>query len=149
MFKGIGNICLVVRDIGRAVDFYSQKLGLKGEVWSAEEGIVYIGDIYLYLVRSRRSDSPAVGRTADFIRNPIGIDHLSFEVENIEKTGAELEARGIVFPGPVVTEPDGFRYRGFSDPDGNMLYIIQSPGPPEARTTPPWSHRTATSCWRR
>jgi hypothetical protein len=38
-----------------------------------------------------------------------------------------LEGRGISFPGAIVGGAGEFRYRGFSDPDGNMLYIVQQP----------------------
>lgn len=139
MIQRIGNVCVVVADVRRSVEFYSQVLELDGEIWSQHEGIVHVGDIYLYLVRSQTDESRSVGRTINFASNPIGIDHLSFEVGDIERASTQLQARGVRFPGPIVTEPDGFRYRGFSDPDGNMLYLIQSPpGPPSARELPPW-----------
>lgn len=48
-------------------------------------------------------------------------------MEGIEAATSALEERGVVFLGAVVGEPGAFRHRGFQDPDGNMLYIIQKP----------------------
>ena len=44
---------------------------------------------------------------------------------NIEAAGRDLASRGIRFEHDIVGAPGEFRYRGFKDPEGNMLYIIQ------------------------
>jgi len=124
MLKRLDNIGIAVRDIQRSMAFYTEQLGLAGQAHGTE-GSVQVGDLSLYLFQTQAPDAGAVGRTADYLHDPVGIDHLAFEVEDIARAGAELEAKGIVFAGPVVGDPGQFRYRGFSDPDGNMLYIIQ------------------------
>ena len=60
--------------------------------------------------------------------NPVGLDHLAFEVEDFEAAHRNLEAQDITFIHAVVGEPGGFRYRGFHDPDGNVIYGIEQGG---------------------
>ncbi|MGK2966159.1 MAG: VOC family protein [Tepidiformaceae bacterium] len=127
VLKRLDNIGIAVADIKRAIAFYTGPLGLEGQANDAD-GTVTIGDLSFYVFEtSRKADSPPVGRSVDLYADPVGIDHLSFEVDDIDTAGAELESRGITFGGDIVGAPGEFRYRGFSDPDGNMLYIIQKP----------------------
>jgi catechol 2,3-dioxygenase-like lactoylglutathione lyase family enzyme len=123
MINRLDNIGVAVTDVQRTVDFFREILGLPGEV-SDYGGTVNIGNASLYIFQGQGLTANAA-RTTDLENNPIGIDHLSFEVDDIEQAGAELEAKGVIFPGPIAGEAGEFRYRGFSDPDGNMLYIVQ------------------------
>ena len=123
MLKGLDNIGIVVADAAASIDFYVSKLGFTGEA-QGSEGSVQLGDISLYIFEST-SASRDVGRSTDYYSNPVGLDHLSFEVDDIDAAGAEFESRGVVFDSDTVGDPGTFRYRGFKDPDGNMLYIIQ------------------------
>jgi catechol 2,3-dioxygenase-like lactoylglutathione lyase family enzyme len=123
MLKRLDNIGIAVSDARRALAFYKERLGFEGEV-TGGEGSVTLGDVMLYIFESK-SAIASHARTDDYYNNPPGLDHLAFEVDDIEAAGAELEARGIVFLGGIVGEPGSFRCRGFHDPDGNMLYIIQ------------------------
>ncbi|MCA9830429.1 MAG: VOC family protein [Dehalococcoidia bacterium] len=125
MLKRLDNIGIAVTDARRALEFYTSKLGFQGEVTDGE-GAVSLGDISLYIFESK-SPAPATARTDSYYENPVGLDHLAFEVDDIDAAAAELETRGIAFLGPAVGAPGEFRFRGFHDPDGNMLYIIQKP----------------------
>lgn len=124
MLKRLDNIGIAVRDVRRAVDFYSRVLGLEAQ-GDDNDGSVTIGDLSLYIFRSQSGGE--VGRTADYYHNPVGLDHLAFEVDDLSATGVELERRGVIFAGPEASAGT-LRYRGFTDPDGNMLYIIQRAG---------------------
>lgn len=123
MLKRLDNIGIAVRNARTSLAFYIEKLGFEGEVTNGE-GSARLGDVSLYIFESK---SQALGdtRTESYYGNPRGIDHLAFEVDDIDAEGADLESRGIVFLGATVGEPGEFRYRGFHDPDGNMVYIIQ------------------------
>jgi glyoxylase I family protein len=123
MLKRLDNVGIAVRDARRSLAFYTAVLGFEGEVTDGEGG-VRLGDVSLYIFESKSGVGPAP-RTEDYYANPFGLDHLAFEVDNIEDAGAELERRGVTFLHSVVGDPGSFRYRGFHDPDGNMLYIIQ------------------------
>lgn len=123
MFKRLDNIGVAVRNARTSLAFYIETLGFEGEVTDGE-GSVRLGDVALYIFESK-SQSPGDTRTESYYGNPRGLDHLAFEVDEIDVAAAQLEARGIEFLGATVGEPGEFRYRGFHDPDGNMLYIIQ------------------------
>lgn len=123
MLKRLDNIGIAVSNARRSLEFYTTKLGFQGEVTDGE-GSASLGDISLYIFESKSSTPPHM-RTDSYYGNPVGLDHLSFEVENIDAAAAELESRGIAFLGPTVGAVGEFRYRGFHDPDGNMVYIIQ------------------------
>lgn len=127
MIKRLDNVGVAVRDIRRAMAFYTQVLGLEGQPGETD-GYVSVGDVSLYLFQTRSPESGAGQRTIDLYNDPVGLDHIAFEVDDLDRAVAELEAKGITFPGLAVGEPGEFRYRGFSDPDGNMLYIVQKAG---------------------
>lgn len=126
MLRRLDNVGIAVRDVKRVVDFYVTKLGFQGEA-GASDASIRLGDVSLYVFRTESTEAAGPRRTIDLSRNPAGIDHLAFQVDDVEAASRELEARGIVFPGPIVGAPGEFRYRGFADPEGNMLYVIQRP----------------------
>jgi glyoxylase I family protein len=125
MLKRLDNIGIAVTNAEASIDFFVNTLGFEGEA-QGSEGSVRLGDIALYIFESG-SAATDVQRTTDYYNNPVGLDHLAFEVDDLEATCAELEGRGLVFDGAIVGEAGEFRYRGFKDPDGNMLYVIQHP----------------------
>ena len=126
MIKRLDNIGVAVKDVQRAVAFYREKLGLEANAWSDDAGGVQIGDVSLFIFRTNASN--AVGRTPEFSGNPVGIDHLAFEVDDLDRAIADLEGRGVVFVHDTVGEKGQFRYRGAQDPDGNMVFVIEKPG---------------------
>jgi catechol 2,3-dioxygenase-like lactoylglutathione lyase family enzyme len=126
MLKRLDNVGIAVRDIRRAVAFYTEILGFVGQA-DESDGLVTLGDVSPYLFQTRAPEAAAPQRTTDLYNNPPGIDHVAFEVDDIEQAARQLEAAGVFFPGPAVGEPGAFRYRGYADPDGTMLYIVQKP----------------------
>jgi len=125
MIKRLDNIGVAVTDVRRAVGFYREKLGLEGEAWSDDGGNVKIGDVSLFIFRTNKSN--AVGRTPTFADNPVGVDHLAFEVDDLDQAISEMEGKGVVFVHDIVGEKGKFRYRGTQDPDGNMVFVIEKP----------------------
>lgn len=128
MLKRVDNMGIAVSDVKQAIEFYNGKLGL-ALARPFQEGqtsfSVSLGDISFWVFQTQNKD--ALKRNYDFPNNPVGVDHIAIEVDDIEVADRELATRGIVFMGPIVGPPGAFRYRGFPDPDGNMLYIIQRP----------------------
>ncbi len=124
MLKRLDNIGVAVRDLARAHGFYIGVLGM--EAPPLQEGAsgfsASLGDVALYVFATDGAGEP--GRSADLEHNPPGIDHLAFEVEDYEAAQRDLESRGVSFVHDSVGEPGGFQYRGFEDPEGNMIYII-------------------------
>ena len=128
MLKRLDNVGVAVSDLAAAHAFYTDVLGFEsGALDESAEGFsARLGDISLYVFRTDGGGEH--GRDAGMEHNPPGIDHLAFEVEDFEAAQSTLESRGVSFVHDVVGEPDGFRYRGFQDPEGNMIYVIHKGG---------------------
>lgn len=128
MLKRLDNIGVAVTDLARAHDFYTRVLGMAAPPLAegAEGFSPSLGDVALYVFKTEATGDP--GRGAEMTANPVGIDHLAFEVEDYEAAQRDLESRGVSFVHDSVGEPGGFQYRGFQDPDGNMIYVIHQGG---------------------
>ena len=113
---------LPAEDIDRARTFYLDVLGLEvSEVSSGREFFIHSGSGTKVLVYERP-------RTV--------AEHtvLSFEVDDVHATVAELRSRGVLFeeydlPGLVTTDavaeyPDSWG-AWFTDPEGNIVNIVQ------------------------
>lgn len=123
----IDNIGVAVSNVGAALDFFSNVLGLETATDDWGGGSVQIGNAWLYVFEGDSNAPRSAVRGVDLPANAVGIDHIALEVDDIEQAGRELEGKGVVFPGEITGEPGEFRYRGFQGPDGIMLYIIQQP----------------------
>jgi len=87
---------------------------------------VQIGDRYLHVFETTGHVVPA-SRSADLTSNPAGIDHISFSVDSVDGEFARISENGVVFDGePVSVEAWGIRLAGFSDPEGNRYYLVES-----------------------
>jgi catechol 2,3-dioxygenase-like lactoylglutathione lyase family enzyme len=111
----LGQIGLSVADIGRAVAFYRDVLGLKLVLESPHAGIFDCGGIRLVL------GSPAVQQESS-------ASTLYFKVDDIEQAARTLESRGLAFerqPHLVARMPDHELWMAFfRDPDGNALALM-------------------------
>jgi catechol 2,3-dioxygenase-like lactoylglutathione lyase family enzyme len=113
-----GNATVFVTDLDRAVDFYTNALGLRlgfraGNHWAQieTEGLV----IGLHPVEGGWGPAPG---TAGSVQIGLQVDAPLDAVVN------ELESRGVVFDGPIVDD-DPMRLAFFRDPDGNSLYLAE------------------------
>ncbi len=127
MLKGIDNVGVAVKNLARAVAFY-EKLGFtKGYDYEADvKGCTMnAGSAVLFLFQTKQANPPAVNREPTLAQNPPGIDHISFLVEDVNQTYAELKAKGVEFLGEPADQDWGARLVGLKDPDGNNLYFLQ------------------------
>lgn len=127
MLKGIDNIGIAVTDLTRSIAFY-EKLGFaKGQDYEADvKGCTMTGgSAVLFLFRTKQPNPQAVKREPTLAQNPLGLDHISFAVEDLNKMYAELKAKGVAFLGEPADQDWGARLVGFKDPDGNNLYLLQ------------------------
>ncbi len=98
MVKKVSHIAVAVPDIAEAAKFYEQHLGLKMtgvEVVPTNKvkaGFIPVGDTRIELVQPSSPDSPV----AKFIekRGP-GLQHLCFEVDDIDAEVERLKAAGV------------------------------------------------------
>ncbi len=112
------------RDAARARAFYEGQLGLQ-----------FISDDQFALVMKSGEVTIRIARVPEYTPYPFTV--LGWEVADIEKTCAALEAKGIKFErfpfmsphGAAIWEaPGGARVAWFKDPDGNLLSLSQYSG---------------------
>ena len=124
MVQGIDNIGICTTDVERSVAFY-QRLGFS-EAYRNDRGVlVAAGAAHLFIFATRQSDPPPVGRELGLFGNPLGIDHISFAVANVDAMYATLHAPGLVLGRTAERHTSSARMVGLKDPDGNNLYLLQ------------------------
>lgn len=124
MLKAIHHIAIICSNYELSKNFYINALGLTviQEVYR-EERRSYKLDLALnghYVIElfSFPDPPPRTGRP-----EACGLRHLAFLVENIEKSIAELNARGIITEPIRVDEYTGKKFTFFEDPDGLPLEL--------------------------
>jgi len=124
----IDNIGIAVRDVRAAAEFWRARVGLA--VTESFDGAppsiaVTIGDQYLYVFESAGAGTPR--HEPSLGENPLGIDHVSFTVGDVDEECARLTAAGVAFDAePASVEAWGIRLAPFRDPEGNLFYLVQS-----------------------
>jgi catechol 2,3-dioxygenase-like lactoylglutathione lyase family enzyme len=119
MFRS-GNVTIYVTNMDRAVQFYSETLGLKlayrfGDHWASVEcGKGLTIGLHPTNEPMRADPGPIKGRTA------IGLE-LEGTMEDAMK---KLGSKGVKFEG-VIDEGKAGRFCHFHDPDGNLLYLAE------------------------
>jgi isopenicillin-N N-acyltransferase-like protein len=122
--KRLDNIDIACTDVEPMVAFYRDVLGLRfrlpyepGQGWA---GFI-AGDVVIYVIEEEATaPHPAPRLTGG--DNPPGLDSIAFEVDDLDEAIAELDGHGVNWAGEIV-ESDWYRYRGFHDPEGNLLYL--------------------------
>jgi catechol 2,3-dioxygenase-like lactoylglutathione lyase family enzyme len=127
MLKGIDNVGIAISDLTRAITFYERLGFTKGDDYETDvKGcIMTAGSAMLFLFQTKQANPQAVKREPTLVQNPPGIDHISFLVEDVNETYAELKARGVEFLSEPADQDWGARLVGLKDPDGNNLYFLQ------------------------
>lgn len=127
MVKGIDNVGIAVTDLARSLTFY-EKLGFsKSYDYEADvKGCsISAGGAVLFLFQTKLANPQAVKREPSLAQNPVGIDHISFVVEDVDAIYKELKAKGVEFQGEPADQDWGARLVGLKDPDGNNLYFLK------------------------
>ena len=124
MIRAVDNIGVCTTDIARLHRFY-QKLGF-AEVYRNERGVlIAAGDCRLFIFATRQKNPPSVARELGLFDNPPGLDHISLEVDDVDRMYSTLKADGCEFAGPPEDQSWGARMARLKDPDGNNLYLLQ------------------------
>ena len=113
--KGADLVYFFVSDMGRAIGFYRDVLGLRllyrtGDDWAQFEA----GPVQLGLHGSGQGEHRPGGT-------------LAFAVDDLDSIRAALAARGISFSPEGGGEGGEPRFVEFTDPDGNVLGLLEYP----------------------
>lgn len=124
MYEGIDNIGVAVEDLDAALQFY-ETVGFETERYSEADAQVTPADgTSLFVFETEGGGT--VARDGELFDNPVGIDHISVLVDDVEETYETLSDAGIEFFMDPTTESDwGLRMAGTRDPSGNVFYFIR------------------------
>ena len=122
MIRGLDNVGIAVRDVGRSVAFY-QALGFAAEDSGPASATLRAGPVVLYLFRT--DGPPAARRSFDLEGNPAGFDHLSFQVADVDAACSRLRELGIAVEREPADYDWGARAACLRDPDGNCIWLLQ------------------------
>lgn len=126
VLKRLDNIDVCCADLGAMVEFYARTLGLpfnlpyeEGQGWAGFQA----GDVVIYLIEVPNVEAPP-RRQPLGASNLGGFDSFAFEVDDLDEAILALDEGGVEWAGEVV-ESEWYRYRGFYDPEGNLLYVTR------------------------
>ena len=121
---GVDFVALQTDDFDRAVDFYANVLGLpQGKQWGDMPGMEFqAGNLTLAVMESK-----AFGR--EF--RP-GSSAVALQVDDVEATRKDLEAKGITFQADTL-DSGVCHMAFFADPDGNPLILHHRYAPKDAK----------------
>ena len=129
--KGISEIVLVVKDVGRAAAFYQEVVGLKVDQ--------RVDENWCWLWAGAPGAPQRIGLTtgplsygAEHIRGPMHFA-LRLEPEELPAAMAHRRAKGIEMEGPVRFEDWDARSIYFDDLDGNRVEFCALPVPQPSR----------------
>ncbi len=122
------NVRLLVKDYRKCFDFYTRKLGLE-PLWDIEdcygafkvadgiEGLaIFLSDYMAPVAGNTDQQQPVGGREKSMI---------SFEVENVDETYGELQAKGVSFINEPIDMPGwGMRVVHLRDPEDNLIELF-------------------------
>ncbi len=123
--RGISEVILVVKDVGRSLAFYRDAVGLRVDDVSNPK--------FVWLWAGEPGREQRVGITAGPLSFGAthcgGPQHFAFGTENarIDELKSALEREGLDVEGPVEFRFWGARSIYFSDPDGNRVEFCGFP----------------------
>ncbi|MDK1022687.1 MAG: VOC family protein [Gammaproteobacteria bacterium] len=109
----IGYVNVFVSDFDRAVDFYSNTLGLKRSLREDSFGYASFEAGPISFAVAATEDPALVGKHTG----------IGFMVADIDATYAELIEKGVEFDMPPTKQPWGGILALMKDPDGNIFYL--------------------------
>ena len=114
-----GSATIYVGDMDRAVEFYTETLGLKlHDRFEHEWAAIDAGAGFLIGLQPARPGGPKPG-------SPGSITVGLFVDQPLENVHEAFFRRGVKFQGPIVND-EVVRLAYFTDPDGNLLYLCET-----------------------
>jgi catechol 2,3-dioxygenase-like lactoylglutathione lyase family enzyme len=136
MIKTIEAIVIMVNDLQKSVEFYTDVLGfsISNKIEMAEIGL---SAVFVEKDGSRiglmNYKGKKIPKRSDIARIKLGEssipinDHLTFSVDNIEDTTTELKGKGVVFNLEPIQLEGGIKVAFFKDPEGVQIELVEHP----------------------
>ena len=121
VFTGIDHPAIAAEDVTALTKWYCDVLGYK--VFAEIDKPIYIIEAPdgTYIEMMPKDDSSRPERA---ICTP-GWSHLALRVSDMDEAMAALDNHGVKWEGAEFTAVGGGRIRNFTDPEGNILQIVQ------------------------
>ena len=120
-FLGIDHPAVAVKDVEKMTQWYCDTLGY--EVFARTDKPVYIiqapDGSFIEVMPEDGSPRPERNTATP------GWSHLALRVSDMDKAIAELDKHNVPWSGPEFEAVGGGRIRNFTDPEGNMIQIVQ------------------------
>lgn len=121
VFLGMDHPAIAVKDVEKVTKWYCDVLGYT--VFARTDKPVYIikapDGSFIEVMPEDGSIRPERA-----VCTP-GWSHLALRVSDMDKAIEDLDRHNVVWDGPEFGAVGGGRIRNFSDPEGNMLQIVQ------------------------
>ena len=122
IITGVDHPAIACENLEDQVAWYVEYLGFKRFFHAAERKVWIIqapDGTFIEMMQKDENERPPWT-----VLTP-GFSHLAFRVHDLEKVTAFLEEKGVDWMGEPVPAIGGGMLRSFTDPEGNMLQIVQ------------------------
>jgi lactoylglutathione lyase len=117
-------ICIDVDDVGRAVRFYGEGLGMAVVEHHSDWAHVKCGAQTIWIMKTPAGPQGAIERTYDRHWTPV---HLDFRVDDIDRAVERALAAGGRLDRPIQRNPERGDLACLSDPAGNGVDLVTRP----------------------
>jgi len=123
VFTGIDHPAIAVDDVVMMTQWYCDVLGYEVHAQTDKPVFIIKAPDGTYIEVMPKDDTP---RPERMICTP-GWSHLALRVKDMDAAMASLDKKGVAWMGAEFEAVGGGRIRNFTDPEGNMLQIVQRP----------------------
>jgi len=106
-------VTIMVSDMSRSIEFYTQRLGLKLKSRYGDEFAIVEGPGVTIGLHPTKKGGAAPGSVS-----------IGLGVDDVEAGRNQLRERGVAFSGDIVSDPP-MRFAFLKDPDGVELYLAE------------------------
>lgn len=121
VITGIDHPAVAAENVDQLADWYCDTLGYE-KVFRHDKPVWIIRAPDGTLIEIMPKDDTA---RPDRTTWTPGWSHLALRVKDMDQAIAALDQKGVTWAGETIDAIGGGRVRTFSDPDGNMLQIVQ------------------------
>ena len=136
MIKRIDHIGIMTDDLQKSVEFYTDVLGFsvsrKIDMTEAGLSAVFVekDGSKIELMKYRGKNVPKRSKSIEIEVGgsliPIN-DHITFSVDDIEATVAEIKEKGVAFNLEPIQLEGGMKFASFKDPNGVLIELVEHP----------------------
>jgi catechol 2,3-dioxygenase-like lactoylglutathione lyase family enzyme len=134
MIKAIDHIGIMVNDLQKSIEFYTDVLGfsISNKIEMAELSAVFVEkdgskiELMKYMGKKIPKHSEVAKIKVGKSSIPIN-DHITFSVDDIEATTTELKGKGVLFNLEPIQLEGGMKLATFKDPEGMLIELVEHP----------------------